>query len=227
MYIFDSALEPFSRNVTEGRICRIVNKISAFVVLFYKTMYHYRRFRSEQGTFCAHFGIGIAKDIGIAVIVFADQLITGFKGSVSLYLISEFLIFGSMYKQKGKSPLLVACDVYRPAAVDQLKIVGEQVGVPVFSLGTKVSPIEIAKAGIEAAKKGGHDMVFIDTAGRLHIDEELMEELVKIKTAVEPTEILLTVDAMLGQDAVNVAKTFNELLGRTQSPSDTTKAQGW
>ncbi len=121
----------------------------------------------------------------------------------------------SMYKQKGKSPLLVACDVYRPAAVDQLKIVGESVGVPVFSLGTKVSPVEIAKAGIEAAKKGGHDMVFIDTAGRLHIDEELMAELVKIKTAVEPTEILLTVDAMLGQDAVNVAKTFNELLDIT------------
>jgi signal recognition particle subunit SRP54 len=121
----------------------------------------------------------------------------------------------AMYKQKGKSPLLVACDVYRPAAVDQLKIVGESVGVPVFSMGTKVSPVEIARAGIEAAKKGGHDMVFIDTAGRLHIDEELMEELVKIKTAVEPTEILLTVDAMLGQDAVNVAKTFNELLDIT------------
>ncbi|MBR2325364.1 MAG: signal recognition particle protein [Clostridia bacterium] len=121
----------------------------------------------------------------------------------------------AMYKQKGKSPLLIACDVYRPAAVDQLKIVGESVGVPVFSMGTKVSPVEIAKAGIEAAKKGGHDMVFIDTAGRLHIDEELMEELVKIKTAVEPTEILLTVDAMLGQDAVNVAKTFNELLDIT------------
>ena len=121
----------------------------------------------------------------------------------------------SMYKQKGKSPLLVACDVYRPAAVDQLKIVGESVGVPVFSLGTKVSPVEIAKAGIEAAKKGGHDMVFIDTAGRLHIDEELMEELVKIKNAVSPTEILLTVDAMLGQDAVNGAKTFNELLDIT------------
>ncbi|MBQ8269109.1 MAG: signal recognition particle protein [Clostridia bacterium] len=121
----------------------------------------------------------------------------------------------AMYKQKGKSPLLIACDVYRPAAVDQLKIVGESVGVPVFSMGTKVSPVEIAKEGIEAAKKGGHDMVFIDTAGRLHIDEELMEELVKIKTAVEPTEILLTVDAMLGQDAVNVAKTFNELLDIT------------
>ena len=121
----------------------------------------------------------------------------------------------AMYKQKGKSPLLIACDVYRPAAVDQLKIVGESVGVPVFSMGTKVSPVEIAKAGIEAAKKGGHDMVFIDTAGRLHIDEELMEELQNIKAETSPDEILLTVDAMLGQDAVNVAKTFNELLDIT------------
>ena len=121
----------------------------------------------------------------------------------------------SYFKGKGKNPLLVACDVYRPAAVDQLKIVGEAVKIPVFSLGTKISPVEIAKAGVEYAKKNGHDMVFIDTAGRLHIDEELMAELVKIKTATAPTEILLTVDAMLGQDAVNVAKTFNELLDIT------------
>ena len=121
----------------------------------------------------------------------------------------------SYYKKKGKSPLLVACDVYRPAAVDQLKIVGESVNIPVFSMGTKISPVEIAKAGVEHAKKNGHDMVFIDTAGRLHIDEELMAELVKIKEAVGPTEILLVVDAMLGQDAVNVAKTFNDLLDIT------------
>ncbi len=118
----------------------------------------------------------------------------------------------NMYKQKGKSPLLVACDVYRPAAIDQLKIVGETIGVPVFSMGAKISPVEIAKAGIEYAKKNGNDMVFIDTAGRLHIDEELMGELVKIKDATNPTEILLVVDAMTGQDAVNVAKSFNELL---------------
>ena len=118
----------------------------------------------------------------------------------------------NMYKSKGKHPLLVACDVYRPAAVDQLKIVGESIGVPVFSMGTKLSPVEIAKAGVEFAKKNGHDMVFIDTAGRLHIDEELMGELVKIKNATSPTEILLVVDAMTGQDAVNVAKSFNELL---------------
>ena len=118
----------------------------------------------------------------------------------------------SMYKKKGKNPLLVACDVYRPAAIDQLKIVGETVDIPVFTLGAKISPVEIARAGIEHAKRHGHDMVFIDTAGRLHIDEELMGELVKIKNAVEPTEILLTVDAMTGQDAVNVAKSFDELL---------------
>ena len=117
-----------------------------------------------------------------------------------------------MYKKKGKSPLLVACDVYRPAAIDQLKIVGETVGVPVFSLGAKISPVEIARAGIEHAKKNGNDMVIVDTAGRLHIDEELMGELVKIKSSINPDEILLVVDAMLGQDAVNVAKSFNDLL---------------
>ena len=121
----------------------------------------------------------------------------------------------AMYKSKGKTPLLVACDVYRPAAIDQLKIVGESVGVPVFSMGAKLSPIEIAKAGVEHARKNGCDFVIIDTAGRLHIDEGLMEELVKIKNAVSPTEILLTIDAMLGQDAVNVAKTFNDKLDIT------------
>ena len=121
----------------------------------------------------------------------------------------------NMYKQKSKNPLLVACDVYRPAAVDQLKIVGETVGIPVFSMGTKISPVEIAKAGVEHAKKNGHDMVIVDTAGRLHIDEELMAELVKIKSSVEPSEILLVVDAMTGQDAVNVAKSFNDLLDIT------------
>ena len=121
----------------------------------------------------------------------------------------------NMFKHKGKNPLLVACDVYRPAAVDQLKIVGETVNIPVFSMGTKISPVEIAKAGIEHAKKNGHDMVFIDTAGRLHIDEELMGELVNIKNVTSPTEILLVVDAMTGQDAVNVAESFNNLLDIT------------
>ena len=121
----------------------------------------------------------------------------------------------SYFKSKGKSPLLVACDVYRPAATDQLKIVGESVGVPVFSMGTKIAPDAIAKAGIEHAKKNGFDMVLIDTAGRLHIDEELMDELVRIKESTSPSEILLVVDAMLGQDAVNVSKSFNDRLDIT------------
>lgn len=121
----------------------------------------------------------------------------------------------NLYKGKGKRPLLLACDIYRPAAIEQLEIVGKNAGIPVFSMGTKVSPVEIAKAGVEHAKKNGYDMVFLDTAGRLHIDEELMEELRKIKAATNPTEILLTVDAMLGQDAVNVAESFNNLLDIT------------
>ena len=120
-----------------------------------------------------------------------------------------------MYKKQGKNPLLVACDVYRPAAIKQLEIVGEKLGIPVFSLGDKESPVKIATEGLAYAKKKGYDMVFIDTAGRLHIDEELMGELQNIKEKVEPTEILLTIDAMIGQDAVNVAKTFNELLDIT------------
>ena len=121
----------------------------------------------------------------------------------------------AMYKKKGKNPLLVACDVYRPAAIDQLKIVGETVGVPVFSLGDKVSPVKIAREGVAHAKKNGYDLVFVDTAGRLQIDEVLMKELSDIKKEVEPTEILLTVDAMTGQEAVNVAKAFDELLDVT------------
>ncbi len=120
-----------------------------------------------------------------------------------------------MYKKKGKRPLLVACDVYRPAAIQQLEILGQTLGIPVFQMGSKVSPVEIARAGVEYAKKNAHDMVIIDTAGRLHIDEALMEELKKIKAAVKPTEILLTIDAMLGQDAVNVAQSFNDLLDIT------------
>ena len=120
-----------------------------------------------------------------------------------------------MYKKQGKHPLLVACDVYRPAAIKQLEIVGEKLGIPVFTLGDKESPVKIAEEGLKYAKQKGYDMVFIDTAGRLHIDEALMQELQNIKSKVEPTEILLTVDAMIGQDAVNVAKTFDELLDVT------------
>ena len=118
-------------------------------------------------------------------------------------------------KKKSKNPLLVACDVYRPAAVDQLKIVGDNVGVPVFSMGTGTNPVKIAKAGVEHAKKHGHDVVFIDTAGRLHVDEDMMKELREIRHAVDPTEILLVVDAMTGQNAVDVASTFNEQLDIT------------
>ena len=116
------------------------------------------------------------------------------------------------FKKSGKRPLLVACDVYRPAAISQLCIVGESVGVPVFKIDDEKNPVKIAKAGIEHAKKHGNDIVFIDTAGRLHIDEQLMDELSEIKSQVNPTEILLVVDSMTGQDAVNVAEKFNELL---------------
>ena len=114
-----------------------------------------------------------------------------------------------MYKKQGKKPLLVACDVYRPAAIKQLQILGEKLDIPVFTLGDKEKPVKIAKEGLKYAEKMGFDMVFIDTAGRLHIDEVLMGELREIKKAVEPTEILLTVDAMIGQDAVTVAEHFN------------------
>ena len=120
-----------------------------------------------------------------------------------------------LYKKQGKNPLLVACDIYRPAAIKQLQIVGEKLNIPVFTLGDKESPVKIAQEGLKFANQKGYDMVFIDTAGRLHIDEELMKELQDIKATVSPTEILLTVDAMIGQDAVNVAKTFNELLDVT------------
>lgn len=120
-----------------------------------------------------------------------------------------------LYKKQGKNPLLVACDVYRPAAIKQLEIVGDKLGIPVFTMGDKVSPVKIAEEGLKYAVQKGYDMVFIDTAGRLHIDEVLMQELQNIKAKVAPTEILLTVDAMIGQDAVNVAKTFDELLDVT------------
>ena len=120
-----------------------------------------------------------------------------------------------LYKKQGKNPLLVACDVYRPAAIKQLQIVGEKLNIPVFTLGEKESPVKIAAEGLKYANQKGYDMVFIDTAGRLHIDEELMQELQDIKSKVSPTEILLTIDAMIGQDAVNVAKTFDELLDIT------------
>ena len=117
-------------------------------------------------------------------------------------------------KKQGKRPLLAACDIYRPAAIKQLETVGAQLDVPVFQMG-QTNPVDIAKAAIEHAKKHGNDIVFLDTAGRLHIDAELMNELKNIKAAVEPAEILLVVDAMTGQDAVNAANAFDEALGIT------------
>lgn len=117
----------------------------------------------------------------------------------------------NMLTKQGKHPLLVACDIYRPAAIKQLQVLGEQIKVPVFSLGQE-NPVKIARESLDYARKNGNDMVIIDTAGRLHINEELMGELEDIKTAVEPHEILLVVDAMTGQDAVNVAETFNSKL---------------
>ena len=117
-------------------------------------------------------------------------------------------------KKQGKRPLLAACDIYRPAAIKQLETVGAQLDVPVFQMG-QTNPVDIAKAAIEHAKKHGNDIVFLDTAGRLHIDAELMDELKNIKAAVEPAEILLVVDAMTGQDAVNAANAFDEALGIT------------
>lgn len=117
-----------------------------------------------------------------------------------------------LLKKKGKKPLLVACDVYRPAAVKQLQVVGGQLDIPVFEMGTANKPLDIAKAAIEHGKKMGNDVIIIDTAGRLHIDEGMMDELVEIKEEVNPFQILLVVDSMTGQDAVNVAESFNEQL---------------
>lgn len=119
-----------------------------------------------------------------------------------------------LLKKDGKRPLMVACDIYRPAAIKQLEVVGGQLGIPVFQMG-ETNPVEIAKASIEYANAHGNDVVFLDTAGRLHIDETLMDELKAIKAAVNPTEILLTVDAMTGQDAVNAAEAFNDALDIT------------
>ncbi len=116
-------------------------------------------------------------------------------------------------KQKGKKPLLAACDIYRPAAIDQLKINGEKQGVEVFSMGDKNSPVDIAKAAIEHAQKSNLNVVILDTAGRLHVDEEMMHELSSIKEAVEITQTILVVDSMTGQDAVNVASMFDEKIG--------------
>ncbi len=119
---------------------------------------------------------------------------------------------GGLLKKQGKRPLLCACDVYRPAAIDQLRVVGGQIGIPVFSVEGSKDPVDISKKALSHAISNGNDILIIDTAGRLHIDEDLMQELKNIKSEVNPTEILLVVDAMTGQDAVNVAESFNSEL---------------
>ena len=121
---------------------------------------------------------------------------------------------GLLKKQNGKRPLLAACDVYRPAAIQQLEVVGKQLDIPVFQMG-QADPVDIAKAAVEHGKRHGNDVVLLDTAGRLHVDEALMEELQNIKAAVSPDEIILVVDAMIGQDAVNAAKAFDDALDIT------------
>ncbi|MFR5602332.1 MAG: signal recognition particle protein, partial [Lachnospiraceae bacterium] len=116
-------------------------------------------------------------------------------------------------KAKGRKPVLVACDVYRPAAIQQLQINGEKQGVPVFSMGDKLKPVDIAKAAMEHAQKNGYNVVILDTAGRLHIDEDMMSELIEIKDSIQIDQTILVVDAMTGQDAVNVAGMFHDKIG--------------
>ena len=137
-------------------------------------------------------------------------MMVGLQGAGKTTNVAKLAAF--MRRQYGKRPLLVACDVYRPAAITQLQVVGRQVDVPVFEMG-QGDPVEIAKEAVRYARDHGHDLVFLDTAGRLHIDEALMDELKAIKKAVLPNEILLVVDAMTGQDAVNAATAFDEALG--------------
>lgn len=136
-------------------------------------------------------------------------LLAGLQGAGKTTMAGK--LAGYLSKQYGKSPMLVACDIYRPAAIDQLKVVGSKVGVPVFERG-QADPVETAKLGVEEARRQLKDLVIIDTAGRLHIDEGMMDEIAAIRDAVQPAEILLTIDAMTGQDAVNTAREFNDRL---------------
>lgn len=148
-------------------------------------------------------------------------MLCGLQGAGKTTHCAKLALF---FKNMGKRPLLVACDIYRPAAILQLQVMGEKAGIPVFTMPEGTPPPEIAKAAVAHAKEHGNDMVFLDTAGRLHIDEALMQELQEIKRVVEPNEILLTIDAMTGQDAVNVAKSFDEQL--TIDGTVLTKADG-
>lgn len=138
-------------------------------------------------------------------------LMCGLQGSGKTTMCGKL---SHMLKKQGKNPLLVACDIYRPAAIQQLIVVGKKAGIPVFEKG-QINPVKIVNAALKEASKQAYDTVIVDTAGRLHIDDELMKELITIKKAVKPTEILLVVDSMTGQDAVNVAETFNDKLDIT------------
>ena len=170
---------------------------------------------------------------GQHVIKLVDQELTALMGSTQSQLTfsskppTVFMMVGlqgagkttssgklaGLLRKQGKRPLLVACDIYRPAAIKQLQIVGKTYDIPVFELGDKLDPAKIAEKGVEHAIENSNDVVLIDTAGRLHIDDALMDELTRIQSTVRPQEILLVVDAMTGQDAVNVAQSFNEKLG--------------
>jgi len=137
-------------------------------------------------------------------------LLSGLQGSGKTTMAGKL---GAFFRKQGKNPLLVACDVYRPAAIKQLQVVGSQLSIPVFAIEDSKYPVAIAREALEHAAKLQFDLVIIDTAGRLHVNEELMDEIVNIKKAVKPHEILLVIDAMTGQDAVNVAESFNDKLG--------------
>ena len=156
---------------------------------------------------------GEVEPLNIAQIPPTVFMMTGLQGAGKTTTAGKLANY--LRKHKNMKPMLVAADVYRPAAIDQLQTLGKQLNMPVFSMGDQVSPVEIAKRGVEEAKANNRDVVIIDTAGRLHVDEKLMNELKDIKAAVSPEEIFLVVDAMTGQDAVNVADSFNDQLDIT------------
>ena len=165
--------------------------------------------------------IKVVKDELINLLGTSQSLLTFSSKSPTIYMMVGLQGAGKtttvgklagLLRKQGKQPLLVACDIYRPAAIKQLEVVGKTYNIPVFSMGQQ-NPVEIAKASIEHAKSNGNDIVIIDTAGRLHINEQLMDELENIKKEIRPQEILLVIDAMTGQDAVNVAQSFDDKLG--------------
>lgn len=153
--------------------------------------------------------VGIEKSPKIPTVI----MMVGLQGAGKTTFAGK--LANSLIKNEKARPLMIAGDIYRPAAIDQLKVLGQQLNVPVFDMGTEVSPVEIVRQGMEQARENKNDYVLIDTAGRLHIDEALMDELKQIKEIAQPNEILLVVDAMTGQDAVNVAESFNEQLDIT------------